>query len=219
MRPGPCQILQAERLSRSPFTVDHSRCLVIQTAFLGDVVLTTPLLSVLAARHGPVDVVTTPAAAGLLEGHPAVRRCFATTSGAPTGVGADSGDWGVSSAGGRIPGCTFRTGLLRSAALALWSGAPERVGFADAPGAISYTSRVPRPATGHEVERLLALAQAVPEEQAQVSLPLTDEDLARADAWLIKRAWEPGSRRWLRDRSGEPSAGHIFRSSPPDSTG
>jgi len=48
--------------------------LVIQTAFLGDVVLTTPLLEALAQRYGPVDVVTTPAAAPLLETHPAVRR-------------------------------------------------------------------------------------------------------------------------------------------------
>ena len=48
--------------------------LVIQTAFLGDVVLTTPLLAALAERHGPVDVVTTPAAAPLLETHPAVRK-------------------------------------------------------------------------------------------------------------------------------------------------
>jgi heptosyltransferase-2 len=47
--------------------------LVIQTAFLGDVILSTPLLSALAERHGPVDVVTTPAAAVLLETHPAVR--------------------------------------------------------------------------------------------------------------------------------------------------
>ena len=47
--------------------------LVIQTAFLGDVVLTTPLISVLAGRHGPVDVVTTPAAVALLETHPGVH--------------------------------------------------------------------------------------------------------------------------------------------------
>src|SRR3989449_7566209 len=50
--------------------------LVIQTAFLGDVVLTTPLLEALARRHGPVDVVTTSAAAPLLETHQAVRRVF-----------------------------------------------------------------------------------------------------------------------------------------------
>ena len=36
--------------------------------------LTTPLLEALAARYGPVDVVTTPAAAPLIETHPAVRR-------------------------------------------------------------------------------------------------------------------------------------------------
>ena len=48
--------------------------LVIQTAFLGDVVLTTPLLEVLAQRHGAVDIVTTPAAAPLVETLPAVRR-------------------------------------------------------------------------------------------------------------------------------------------------
>src|SRR4051812_32694481 len=52
---------------------DRPSTLVIQTAFLGDVVLTTPLLSVLAERYGPVDVVTTPAAASLLEHHPAVN--------------------------------------------------------------------------------------------------------------------------------------------------
>jgi len=46
--------------------------LVIQTSFLGDLVLTTPLLAELATR-GPVDVVVTPAGAPLLANHPAVR--------------------------------------------------------------------------------------------------------------------------------------------------
>ena len=44
---------------------------VVQTGFLGDMVLTTPLLARLAAR-GPVHVVATPASAPLLAGHPAV---------------------------------------------------------------------------------------------------------------------------------------------------
>ena len=48
--------------------------LVLQTSWIGDVILTTPLIAELARRDGPVDVVTTPAAASLLEGHPAVRR-------------------------------------------------------------------------------------------------------------------------------------------------
>ena len=65
-----------------------SATLVIQTAFLGDVVLTTPLLSALAERDGPVDVVTTPAAAALLEGHPAVARVIRyDKKGADAGLG------------------------------------------------------------------------------------------------------------------------------------
>ncbi|HOX20136.1 MAG TPA: hypothetical protein PLI70_04330, partial [Gemmatimonadales bacterium] len=62
--------------------------LVIQTAFLGDVVLTTPLLARLAARFGPVDVVTTPAAAELIETHPAVHQVIRYDKrGADRGIG------------------------------------------------------------------------------------------------------------------------------------
>ena len=50
--------------------------LVIQTAFLGDVILTTPLIAELA-RRGPVDVVVTPAADALLANNPHIRRRFA----------------------------------------------------------------------------------------------------------------------------------------------
>ena len=46
--------------------------LVIQTSFLGDTVLTTPLVAELGAR-GPVDVVVTPASAGLLANNPHIR--------------------------------------------------------------------------------------------------------------------------------------------------
>ena len=44
----------AEPTARPP---DRPTALVIQTAFLGDVVLTTPLLTALADKYGPVDVV------------------------------------------------------------------------------------------------------------------------------------------------------------------
>src|SRR5436309_14690568 len=62
--------------------------LVIQTAFLGDVVLTTPLLTALAVRHGPADIVTTPTDALLIETHPAVRQTISYDK-----RGADRG-WG-----------------------------------------------------------------------------------------------------------------------------
>ena len=165
--------------------------LVIQTAFLGDVVLTTPLLSALAARHGPVDVVTTPAAAVLLQHHHAVAEVIPYDK-----HGAAHGLRGLTRLGGELRSRGYRRVYLphrslRSAILALWSGAPERIGFADSAVAFTYTGRVVRNRTGHEVERLLALAQPGPSERPAVALGLTQEDDAAATAWLTRHGVGP----------------------------
>ena len=47
--------------------------LVVQTSFLGDVVLTTPLIAELAKR-GDVDVLTTLPGAQILANNPAIRN-------------------------------------------------------------------------------------------------------------------------------------------------
>ena len=47
--------------------------LVIQTSFLGDVILTTPLIAELA-RRGPVDVLVTPEGATVLANNPNIRN-------------------------------------------------------------------------------------------------------------------------------------------------
>ena len=158
--------------------------LVIQTAFLGDVVLTTPLLSALAARHGPVDVVTTPAAAALLQHHPAVAEVVGYDK-----HGAARGLRGLARLGSQLRSRGYHRVYLphrslRSAVLALWSGAPERIGFADSAAAFAYTTRVPRSRQGHEVERLLALAGPAPGAEHPVSIGLSQEDHAAAEAWL-----------------------------------
>jgi heptosyltransferase II len=170
--------------SRLPLTSDPSRCLVIQTAFLGDVVLTTPLLSRLAEQHGPVDVVTTAGAAGLLEHHPAVAAVLRYDK-----RGADRGWRGLWRMGALLRSRRYRRVYLphrslRSATLALWSGAAERIGFDDSPAAVTYTSRVIRPRFGHEVERLLTLAGRTGGESPAVTVSLTRADQAAADAWL-----------------------------------
>ena len=188
-----------------------SGTLVIQTAFLGDVVLTTPLLAALAQRYGPVDVVTTPAAAVLLETHPAVGTVIRYDK-----RGADRGLRGLWRLGRRLRARRYSRAYLphrswRSAALAVLTGAAERTGFADSPAAVTYTRRVPRPTSGHEVERLLTLAppdaDAGPPPVRAVHLALTADDRAAADAWLRERnvgagfvALAPGSiwgtKRW-----------------------
>ncbi len=166
--------------------------LVIQTAFLGDVVLTTPLLGALAARHGPVDVVTTPAAATLLEHHPAVRQLIKYDK-----RGGDRGFGGLRQLAKRLRASDYRYAYLphrswRSATLSLLAGIPERIGFADSPAALTYTRRIPRARTGHEVERLLALAEPSAGPSPSVELALTPADYAAADAWLAARGIASG---------------------------
>ena len=61
--------------------------LVVQTSFLGDVVLTTPLVAELA-RRGPVHVVATPSGAPLLARNPDVAGLTVYDKrGAARGVG------------------------------------------------------------------------------------------------------------------------------------
>jgi heptosyltransferase-2 len=191
---------------------EASGTLVIQTAFLGDVVLTTPLLAALADQFGPVDVVTTPAAAVLLETHPAVGTVIRYDK-----RGADRGLRGLWTLGRRLRSRRYARVYLphrswRSATLALLAGAAERTGFADSPASATYTRRVPRATAGHEVERLLALALPAAGGNAGLPVPavhlaLTADDRAAADAWLRERnvgagfvALAPGSiwgtKRW-----------------------
>ena len=47
--------------------------LVLQTSFLGDIVLTTPLIAELAKR-GRVDVLTTPEGSTILANNPNIRN-------------------------------------------------------------------------------------------------------------------------------------------------
>ena len=155
--------------------------LVIQTAFLGDVVLTTPLLQRLAQRHGPVDVLVTPAAAALLENHPAAREVLRYDK-----RDRDAGWRGFMRLARLLRSRRYERVYLphrslRSAALAWWSGAGERIGFSGAPAAWSYTSRVPVAGT-HETERLASLAGPGP--VPRPSLGLTPDDRAAAKQWL-----------------------------------
>jgi heptosyltransferase-2 len=166
--------------------------LVVQTAFLGDVVLTTGLLTHLAERFGPVDVVTTPAATPLLETHPAVRQVFAFAK-----RGSDNGAAGLIRLAGRLRGLRYDRAYLphrslRTALLARLAGIPERIGFAGSPGSWSYTRRIARPPTSHEAERILALAEPPADTVARLSLGLTAEDRRAAAEWLAARDIEDG---------------------------
>jgi len=137
--------------------------LVIQTSFIGDTVLTTPLIAELAKR-GPVDVVTTPASASLLMNHPGIRAVVPYDKRA-----SDRGIRGFFRLAGRLrqfgyDAAYLAQGSLRSGALALAAGATRRVGFATHAGRPFYTEKIEYREDLHHAARLLRLAKpdAVP---------------------------------------------------------
>jgi len=177
-----------------------SATLVIQTAFLGDVVLTTPLLSALGAEHGPVDVVTTPIAAPLLETHPAVRKVIPYDK-----RGSDRGWTGLRKLARRLQAEQYERAYLphrslRTAALGVLARIPSRIGFSGR-WSFLYTEARPKPALGHETDRLLALADEAPGAYPPQLRPTAADE--RAAAALIDGAFvalAPGSiwgtKRW-----------------------
>jgi heptosyltransferase-2 len=145
--------------------------LVVQTSFIGDTVLTTPLIAGLAKR-GPVDVVVTPASAALLANHPSIRKLYVYDK-----RGRDSGAAGLlrlaraidresrvvadeeRDAGPPGPRSAYLAqGSMRSASLALLAGFPRRVGFDSSPARILYSVRIPYDRNAHHAERLWRLA-------------------------------------------------------------
>jgi len=167
-----------------PATRPVPPALVIQTAFLGDVVLTTPLLEALARRHGPVDVVTTPAAVALVETHPAVRRVISYDK-----RGKDRGLAQLVALARTLRAERYAVAYLphrslRTAALAWLARIPKRVGFRDG-WPLLYTDVRQRATSDHEIDRLLALATA--REDAgprRPSLRLTSADRTVTEQFL-----------------------------------
>lgn len=137
------------------------KILVVQTSFLGDAVLTTPLLSEIRSRFPEAElaVMCTPQAKGLLEGNPDVHEIIADDK---RGQGAWTGLWqkakDLRSRGFTMalsPHKSFRSGLLLFLARI-----PFRVGFRESAGWFFYHRRVHRDPNCHDVERNLSLLQA-----------------------------------------------------------
>lgn len=139
------------------------RLLVVQTAFLGDIVLTTPLLRELkrVEPESSLTVVTTPLGRAILEGHPFVDEVIAYDK-----KGSDRGPRGVLRLVARLRRERFDAAVAaqrssRTGLVVRGSGAATRVGFADAAGRWAYTHRVPWDGGRHAVHRYLALAAPV----------------------------------------------------------
>jgi heptosyltransferase-2 len=143
---------------------------VIQTSFLGDLILTTPLIAELAKR-GPVDVLVTPRGAELLANNPHIRRVIVFDKrGAHRGLRGLATMARLSRASSPDSTAYCVQGSARTALLAWLAGYQRRVGFDTSAGRWLYTRRVRYRGDVHHAERVIRLA-------AGEEAPITASDI------------------------------------------
>lgn len=136
---------------------DH--ILVIQTAFIGDVILTTPLLRATKRgfRQASVDVLVTPRTAELLASNPCVDRIIPYDK-----RGEERGVVNLLKLARALRRQNYDLALIphrswRSAFLTLLAKIPIRIGFDTSPGSLFYTQKVRYRKGVHEAVRNLDL--------------------------------------------------------------
>jgi heptosyltransferase-2 len=178
----------------------------VQTSFLGDVVLTTPLVAELAKR-GPVDVLTTPEGSTILRNNPDIRNVIVYDR-----RDADKGIAGFARTVGRIrhtglygsldssrapsindfyEAAYLAQGSFRSALLVASTGIRKRIGFNTSEGRRLYTDEIEYKAEKHHAERLWWLsmsscADPPSREQIQPRLFPSHEDERAAESFLLE---------------------------------
>ncbi|MCZ7585808.1 MAG: lipopolysaccharide heptosyltransferase II [Deltaproteobacteria bacterium] len=198
---------------------DPRRILIFQTAYLGDLVLATPLIDASQALFpgAAIDLVTLPAWAPLVEHHPTLRQVITFDK-----RGADRGLGGTRRLARRLRGEQYDLALcphpsFRSALALRIAGIPERVGFHDSAGAFLWTRKVRRDHAAHEVVRVLSLLEPFGGGEGAPAAPRVALDPKLDIASLKKRisigaseklvGLHPGSawatKRWPAQRFGE----------------
>jgi len=169
------------------------RIVLIDTAFLGDLVLATPLVRAAAqqATGGTIDVVTSPAGAMILRDNPCVSDLFIYDK-----RRSGRGLAGMRAARGWIRQRRPDLALLprrslRSILLAVMAGVPRRIGFPRGPSRWLLTDTVPFDQGLHQVDRNLELLRPLginPARSGKEGHPLevfpSAGDREGVDAWL-----------------------------------
>ena len=169
-----------------------SRILIVQTAFLGDVVLTTPLLRELrrVCPSASLCLLTTATGRSVLNGLPYVDRWLVLDKRWDRDGCRSSRGVLRELMGTRFDAAVAAHRSVRTGVLLRLSGARLRVGFTGAPGAWAYNRRVPWDPGKHAVHRYLELSAALGGEPGtadpQPRLTVEPAAAARADLMALE---------------------------------
>ena len=131
--------------------------LVIHTAFIGDIALSTPLLAKIKDKYPNAKLyyLTTPAGASLLKNNPKIEKVIIFDK-----KGKDKGIGGFFRITKELRKYRFSKVFilhryLRSSLIGYFSGAEEKIGFDTASGSFLYDKKVKYKKELHEIDRLL----------------------------------------------------------------
>ncbi|MCJ7508921.1 MAG: lipopolysaccharide heptosyltransferase II [candidate division Zixibacteria bacterium] len=164
------------------------KILIIQTAFLGDVILTTPLVKAVRELYPQafISILLIPQTAEVFESNPRINQIILYDK-----KGKQKGVKDFFKLVKFIQKEKFDLALLphrsfRSALLAYLSAIPQRIGFYTSPGSFLYTSEVTYRSNLHEIERVLSLLSPLGHDVHNIKPELfpKDEDLIWADKFL-----------------------------------
>ncbi|MEK7851928.1 MAG: lipopolysaccharide heptosyltransferase II, partial [Deltaproteobacteria bacterium] len=139
----------------------YKKILVVQTAFPGDIVLTTPLFKALKKRfpESKLTLLTTPSGDELLRDIKEIDSLITyDKKGKDRGMSGFAGLVGQLR-DGRFDICFSPHRSYRTALLLYGAGIPVRVGFSGASLSFLYSRKIYRDPSRHEVERVLSLLE------------------------------------------------------------
>lgn len=142
---------------------DPERVLVVQTAFLGDVILTLPLIRSLKMSYpaAEIDVLVVPKTSEVLRNNPSIRSVMLFDK-----RGTDAGIGGFIREIRKIRKEKYDLAFLphrslRSTALVRLAGIPRRIGFHPSAGRFLLTDVIEYESSAHEIDRNLNLLRAL----------------------------------------------------------
>jgi heptosyltransferase-2 len=166
--------------------------LVVQTSFLGDTVLTLPLLSEIKRRYpaGKLTLLCAPIAAELLGSHEAIDEVLIDDK-----RRQDAGILGLWRKAKVLEQKRFTLAIsphksVRTALLLFLAGIPRRVGFRQSKGAFLFHDLADRNPGRHEVERNLSILQplGIPTQTCRRNIDLPVAEAAREQSRHLLQA-------------------------------
>lgn len=165
------------------------KILIIHTAFIGDIVLSTAFIKKLKEKYkkSEISYLTTPAGGAVLKNNPFLKEIIIYDK-----KGKDKGLKGAFKVAKNLKEYKFDMAIiphryLKSSMIAYLAGIKERIGYANSEGRVLLTKQVEYQKDQHEVKRLLSL----------IDVKIKDINEAKLEMYPSKKEKENIDRIWI----------------------